>query len=216
MIEIEIRALSDGRIQLSDMGDSLGYLHVNGLTLTRNLLDEVRQLSRRYGVLFRQYELVADDGQSAPQGENLHLLIQAALAVTDLIQRRRPLERLPFDDIVEGFLVSTSAVYDRDVMVKGQISNHLVRFYVDGSRKMLIQPLSAASESAAHSRCQRWTYRFDDIARSDPALRPFVVLDDREQRAQIWSHSALMSLNRQASIVYWSDKAVLAKALSEG
>lgn len=217
MVEIEVRALPDGRIQLSDMGDSLGYLHVNGLTLTRNVLEDVRQLSRRYRVLFsRQYELTVEDDPNVPDNENLHSLIQAVLAVTDLVYKRRPLERLRFEDLVEGFLASNRAVYDRDFTVKGERGSHRVYFHINSGKNILIQPLSPASESAAFSWAERWAYRFDDIKRANPDWRAFALLDDRERRAQVWTERVLNPLWRDATPVYWSNNSTLVDVLGGG
>ena len=36
-IELELEDLPDGRVRLSDMGDTLGYLYVNGLNVSRTV-----------------------------------------------------------------------------------------------------------------------------------------------------------------------------------
>ena len=45
-IEVEIEVLSDGRICISDMGDTFGYLYVNGMTLSRNLIKTAQGISK--------------------------------------------------------------------------------------------------------------------------------------------------------------------------
>ncbi len=87
-IELQLKVRPDNRVLLSDMGDSLGYLYVNGLTLTKAVMDKTRRISRGFSVTLSQNELsVYSDAQSI--GEALHRLIQATLAVTDLIQTHK-------------------------------------------------------------------------------------------------------------------------------
>lgn len=214
MIELEAELLSGDHVRLSDVGDSIGYLHVNGLSVTRAVLDEIKRVSRRYGVSLEGTELLIDAASQDTHGDAMHALLQTALAVTDMIQKRRPHERLRFEDAVEAYLVGQRAVYDPDYIVQGEAQSHRVRFHVDSSRRMLIQPLSPASELAAFSWSERWAYRFDDIRRRDEAWRCFAVLDDRGNRSAVWSDRALTPLRTKSNVVYWSDSAPLANALS--
>jgi hypothetical protein len=215
MVEVEIKALPDGQLQLSDLGESIGYLYVNGLTVNRATLDEVRRVIRQHGVhLDNAYELVVHATSEASAGERLNELIQAALRVTDMIQRRRPYQRIRFEDVVETYLVGQRAVYDSDFQVQGETSPHRIRFHVNSGRKLLIQPLSATNETIAFSWAERWAYRFDDIRRRDPAWKPFAVLDDRGDRAGVWTSRVVLPLRRDASIVMWADPSPLAEALA--
>lgn len=214
MVEVELKLLPGGRIRLTDMGDSIGYLHINGLTLTRSVLQDTRKLCRRYGVSLERYELVTEVDTEAGAGERLHALIQSALAVTDLIQKRRPVNRLLFDDVVEVFLVGHRAVYDSNYRVEGEGLPHTVRFRVDSNRNILIQPLSALSETVAFSWAERWAYRFGDIRRRNASWKPYVVLDDRGDRAGVWTPRTLIPLRTDATVVPWRESSVLADALT--
>ena len=214
MIELEAQVLADGHLRISDSGDSIGYLHVNGLSLTRSAIDEVRRLCRKYNVMFDNYELTAEADEESLRGLQIHSVIQAALAVTDMIQKRRPHDLLRFEEMVETFLAGNRAVYDSDFHVEGQDLQHVVRFHVDSARKLLIQPLSPANETAAYSWAERWAYRFDDIRRRDSSWRPFAVLDDRGDRREVWSHRTLVPLRRDATVVFWSENGPLSEALA--
>lgn len=214
MIEIEAQILSDGHLRVSDLGESIAYLYVNGLTVTRTTLDEIRKLCGRRGVALDNYELTVEVENESLQGARLHSLMQVILVVTDMIQKRRPYQRLRFDEVVETFLVGHRAVYDSDFRVRGEDSEHRIRFHVDSSRRALIQPLSPNTETAAFSWAERWAYRFDDIKRLDPSWRPFAVLDDRGARASVWTSRCLVPLRRDATVIHWSDTAPLAETLA--
>ena len=92
-VEIEAETLPDGSLRFSDMGESVAFLHVSGLKLSRTIIDDVRRVAKMNDVGVERYELEA---RSLPgeSGEAIHNLIQTALAVADFIQRRRPTPRL--------------------------------------------------------------------------------------------------------------------------
>ena len=87
-IELEIVSLPNGAARLEDMGDTMGYLYTNGLTLTKPVLDQARRIARKHRVALRQSALVIES-ESALTGDEMHRLIQASLEISNLIQGRR-------------------------------------------------------------------------------------------------------------------------------
>lgn len=87
-IELEINPLSDGKVLIHDMGDTLGYLFVNGLTLNPSMIDRAKRMCRRYGVSIENSILVVEADPTSV-GDALHQMIQSVIEVTSLIQRRR-------------------------------------------------------------------------------------------------------------------------------
>ena len=203
VIEFEIASLPGGQTRLADMGDTLGYLSVNGLTLTRSILDKARNIARGYGVTLERNMLVVDITDSIAS-EEMHRLIQATLAVTHLIQGRRTGGRVVFDDEVESFIIQTGVTYDSDYRVSGLREAHTFKFHVNSGANLLIQPLSAASASAAHAAAERWAYRFIDAVQQHEDLRPVVVLDDRNTRSGVWTPSTQAPINDFA--ILWEDR----------
>ena len=212
-IEVEAQVQSNGRIRLSDMGLSLAYLYVNGLTVTRRVLDEAKKLGLGFGTSLQNYELIVEPEQASDLGQACHDLIQASLAVTCLIQKRRPVARLQFNNEVEAFLISNRVVYDGGFEVQGMNGRHTVRFHVDSGRKLLIQPLSVASEGAALSWAERWAYRFGDIGKSDPSWNMFALLDDRGKRGEYWTETVMQPFTDLVTVVQWSENAYLSQVL---
>ena len=212
VIEFEIINLPGGRARLADMGDTLGYLYVNGLTLTRGVLDRARDIARGYGVSFERNALLVElAGDSPAAGEELHRLLQATLAVTHLVQGRRAGGRVVFDDEVESFIIQAGVTYDSDYRVRGLREVHTFKFYVNSGANLLIQPLSAASTSAAHSLAERWAYRLIDTVQQNDHLRPVVVLDDRKARSGVWTTGARAPIGDFA--ILWEDKEQLGEML---
>ncbi len=211
LVEISAQVLPDGRFRLSDGGDTLGYLYVNGLILSRYLREDVRRICRRFDTVLTGAELLVE---AHPQetGSALHRLTQTILASTNLIEKRRPFERLDFAGEVESFIIVSGVTYDADFEVRGRDSTHRIRFHVNSNRGLLIQPISAASEPVAFSWSERWAYRFTDILLAGSRWRCVAVLDDRGDRAQVWSQRALVPL--RDFMVPWSAKDHLSAMLA--
>jgi hypothetical protein len=205
VIEIALIHRSSGASRLSDMGDTLGYLFVNGLTSTQSLTQTVKSLSGRLNVSLQRQELLVELSDEQKLGESLHALIQAVLQVSDLIQKRRPATRLRFEDELERLLISQGIVYDSNYEVQGRRDKYTIRFHVDSGRKLLIQPLSVASEAGAFQGAERWSWRFSEINRQDASWKILSPLDDRGDRSQYWSPRALNALQNNAEVILWSE-----------
>ena len=224
-IELELETLPDGNIRISDMGDTAGYLFVNGLTMGKAMIDRAKFISRCYGVSFEGGPLIIEtEPESA--GDALHELIQAVLAVTDLIQMRRSTKPriAPFDYMVESLIKHSATTYDTAYQVSGKRETHTFGFHVNSGRSLLIQPITAANEDAAHAMAERWAYRFYDVIQSNEIWRPYAVLDDRAEHLNaqgvllsrervIWTPRAVAPISEYA--ITWAERDKLA-ALLEG
>ncbi len=205
-IELQIEARGENRVVLNDMGDSLGYLYVNGLTLSKATMDKVRSISKGYGVAIERNELRVDvHGESI--GDGLNRLMQSALAVTCLIQIRRPTTNVRFDDEVESLIIHSGAAYDIGYSVQGQRQRHNVKFHVDSGRNLLIHPISAAQQTVAFSWAERLAYRFADIQAHSNRWRTAAILDDRGRRAEVWTARTLTPIQEYA--IPWSESGKL-------
>ena len=215
-IELEIEVLPNGNMLIHDMGDTLGYLFVNGLTLNHPMIDRAKRISRAYGVSIESSTLVIEATPESA-GDALHEMIQAALEVTSLIQRRRPTStrRLRFEKDVESFIGRyRDVLYKADYHIMGAHENHKFRFYVNSGRNLLVQPITASRESIAHSLAERWAYRFDDVLKENSHYSPIAVLDDGIDNSierRIWTPYALAPIEEYA--IPWNEKDRLAELL---
>ncbi len=210
-IEIELQVLPEGNINITDMGDTLGYLYVNGLTLSRTLIASVRQLAKPHGVALQRNQLSLQVDQDSI-GMGVHDLIQATLRITDLIQKRRPTSRVVFDIEVESLIINSGVTYDVEFEVPGSREKHTVKFRVNSGKNLLIHPISAATAGPARSWAERWSYRFSDIQGENSNWRPVVVLDDRGARSDAWNSHALTPVKEYA--VMWSNRIELESILA--
>ncbi len=211
-IEIEMRVESDGSVHLSDMGDTLGYLHVNGLTLTKSIATRAKDICNQRGVAIAKSELVVISDVPAGFGKALHRLIQSIISVTDLIQQSRPSKRSPFHDDVEALIIASGVSYDREFAVRGQQGRYSVKFHIDDNHNLLIHPLTASSETVALAVAERWARRIYDIRERDPKWDFVAVLDDRDPRKEFWTRRAWAPL-RENSIL-WDNRQRLSDMLA--
>lgn len=201
-IELQLEVQGNDRVTISDMGDSVGYLYVNGLTLSKATMDKARSVSKGHRVTIERNELNVDvDPETI--GDGVHRLIQSALAVTSLIQTRRPTTNVRFDDQVESLIIQSGAAYDIGYPVQGQRQRHTVKFHVDSGRDLLIHPVSAAQQSVAFSWAERLAYRFADIRAHSNRWRTAAILDDRGRRADVWTTRTLTPIQEYA--IHWSE-----------
>ncbi len=203
-IELEVETLSSRNVRISDMGDTFGYLFINGLTLSRTMMDRAKHISMSHGVSLKSATLsVEADIESA--GIAVHRLIQATLAVTDLIQMRRhtSTQKIRFDNEVESLVIYSGVTYDTEYSVKGQHETHKFRFHVNSGKGLLIQPLTASTEATAHAWAERWAYRFGDVTQLQDSWRPFAVLDNRRARP-IWTTNAVAPIQEHA--ILWTER----------
>lgn len=216
-IELELETLPDGSIRISDMGDTAGYLFVNGLTMGKAMMDRAKFISRCYGVSFEGGPLTIET-QPESAGDALHELIQAVLAVTDLIQMRRSTKprAVRFDDEVESIIKYSGANYRAKYKIPGRLEDHTFRFHVNSGRNLLIQPITAPNEGDAHALAERWAYRFSDVVQANAGWRPLAVLDNRAEYVServIWTPRAVAPIREYA--ITWAERGKLA-ALLEG
>ncbi len=215
-IELEIETLPNGNILINDMGDTLGYLFVNGLTLSKSVMDRANFISKCHGV-FIDSEILSIETKPEDAGKALHALIQTAIAVTDLIQLRRSTntQRIRFDNQVKSIITQSDVDYVADYQVDGARENHTFRFYVNSNKNLLIQPITASKESIAHSLAERWAYRFYDVLRKNTNYSPIAVLDDgidNSAARRIWTPYALAPIEEYA--IPWSQKGKFAQLLA--
>ena len=216
-IGLEINSLPGGNIRITDMGDTLGYLFVNGLTLSDKMIDRAKHISKRYGVSLEDGPLAIESEPEAI-GEAFHRIVQATIAVTDLIQMRRSTQPriVRFDDEVETIIKYSGAIYRTNYKISGRLENHTFKFHVNSGRNLLIQPMVAASENAAHALAERWAYRFHDVMQSNEIWQPQAVLDNRAEYVServIWTPRAVAPISEYA--ITWAERGKLA-ALLEG
>ena len=214
-ITLELENLPNGNILINDMGDTLGYLFVNGLTLSKSVMNKAIFISKCHGVTF-EGSFLSIETKPEDTGRAVHELIQTVIAITGLIHLRRSTttRRTKFDNEVESLIIRSGATYESDYQVMGTREKHNFRFYVNSGPNILIQPLTATTESAALKLSERWAHHFQDTIQSEENWYPVAVLDDgidKSPEKRIWTPAALAPIKEFA--IPWTENARLSELL---
>ncbi|MDA0232330.1 MAG: DUF1828 domain-containing protein [Chloroflexi bacterium] len=212
--EIFLEKGISGTPRLTDSGETIEYLYQNGLALSRKTLSDIRRIATQYHSDLQVNELSVDlaDVSSGPTA--VHGLVQAMINVGRLVEKRRPHTRLHFDAEVETLIIRSGVQYDTDYQVQGAREPTQIKFHVNSGRNLLIQPLTQTNESAARAIAERWSYRFNNILEKTTVWHPYVVLDDRSNRQDVWTEYARRPFEGVVTdLISWSHQDQLSEVL---
>lgn len=187
-IEIFVHQVGN-RIMLSDEGETLNMLFVNGITLEKNkdLYREAKRIASSYGTELQNSEIsvIANPNKLGEASQNILGAIQA---ISFLIYKRRNIEHATFDDEVEKLFISNEVNYDYNYSIHGHANNHKVKFHVNSNRNLLVEPVSAATIPGARSKAKLVAYKWLDIRQVNDTLRFISIVDDRNEKwSTLWS-----------------------------
>lgn len=207
LASIEIRVLlEEDSCVLTDEGETLGMLHVNGLTLEAHppLMREATAIAAAHGIRLHDStlstEVTADRIAEAVTG-----MVNAIQAVGHLLYRRRHRARPEFADELERLLIAKRVPYSPGFMVRGAANVHRIAFHVDSGRDLLVEPLSATTVASARTKARITAYKWIDIKRVNDRYHTLVVVDDREGRSSVWADEEAWNTVRTYSdrVVRW-------------
>lgn len=93
-ITMEVGALPGGDIRISDSGETVGYLYVNGLADELTVPEYALSIAKLYAASFSKNELTIA-GPAEELGYCVHNLVQAAIAITCFAQGRNSTAQPP-------------------------------------------------------------------------------------------------------------------------
>ena len=222
----------DGRLFITDGGETIDYLRLSGFAVRRNapFQKQLNAIGKSFGVHVEDEEILleADEGSFA---EALAAVARAAQHTSYLIYRRRERGTVRFEERVEVELISVGAHYERDSTIRGRTGLRRFSFHVNGSTNALLQPLTGTSRDALTSKAERFVFRMIDVQRAaqaadDTALvaprayRFYPVLDDTGRAADLWDPRTIETLTAYSDgVIRWSSDrlhAELAAAVGVG
>lgn len=203
-IELVVRPQSTGYI-LTDEGETLGTLFVNGLTITPAIKHEITRIARIHNVQFDGAALysVADAVHLGASAQNLASAIQAA---GFLIYKRSHRTMPRFEDDIENYLVQNRITYALDYRLRGYAIEHTIPFYFNHRRNILLEPLTASSPSAAQNKAKQLGFKWGDLRRANITGNFTVVLDDSENNwERVWLAPNTIDILRSYSdnVIRW-------------
>jgi len=209
-IEIVVEPRGDSFL-LTDEGETLNMLFVNGLTLEANkaLLREAVAIAGKHGVTL-QDSVISVRATKDDLGEASHRILSAIQAVGYMLYRRRHRSRPTFDDEVEELLLEHEVRYEPNRAVRGKANMHRIKFYMNENRNILLEPIAATTVGAARNKARAAAYKWLDIGLVDERYRFAVVIDDRRSLGQrVWSDQEARSTIETHShvVVRWEAEA---------
>ncbi|MCX7853069.1 MAG: DUF1828 domain-containing protein [Caldilineales bacterium] len=185
-VELVIEDTSTG-YKLSDQGDTIGVLFSQGLTITPAIKADLKAIAASYGVEFDGAAFVAFADQNHI-GHIADRLARAIQAASFLIYKRA--HRIPahFEDDVENYLIKKRVTYHLNYPIRGYTTSHEITFFIDKNRNILLEPLSASSPTAAKSKAERLSFKWQDLRRANVPGRFVTLIDDTGQKWEtIWN-----------------------------
>jgi len=206
MIEIGVEPMPDGRLLLTDYGETLAFLNLTGVNVSRSLDAKrvVAQTAKRFGVEIAEDDISVYATQNE-LGPALKGMIDAVNDISHLVYKRQRRPPLSFDDKVEKVLISNAFGYEPNFPVQGRTELHRFRFYVNGRFHALVEPVSATSAASAHAKAERLAFRWLDIGGTGSEFRKLAILDDEGPRGTLWRGRPIEVLSGYADgVVLWS------------
>lgn len=196
-----------GHIVITDAGETVDYLRMSGLAVrgSSSFRQYVQTLETSFGVEVRDEEVMIE---TTPEGvaAAFEAVARASLDLSYLVFRRRERATLSFEDRVEAELIRAGAHYQNDVEIQGRTKLNHFKFFVNGDRNAIVQPLSATSRSAADAKAERFLFHVFDVRERSPQYRVYSIVDDRAEAAPLWVGDTLQSLSEYTDgVIRWSD-----------
>lgn len=207
LVEVYIEELPDGRVRVTDLGESTRHLHTQGFDVfaspKRKFIADTA--ASRVNAVFEN-GAIAKEGRPEELGGILFDVIVAARGVSDLIYTSRAYEPAPFVEEVAEFLREHQFRFERRVAVRGDSGReYRVGFHVE--EKVYLHPISAEFQHALKPRVDAALHMWLDI---DRKASKFTLLNDVDFS---WPEPDVVILSRFSSVFRWSAPEQLVEAI---
>lgn len=217
-IELVVSKEASGRLAIRDDCTTVDYLFLNGLTTDgEEFLEDALAIAIGHRVEFVDSELRVVIPE-AEIGDGLHRLLSAAVALGDLIHKRRQRPISLFEEEVEAFFASHNIPVERRYRIQGKTAVHRVNFYINGRHRWLAEALSVRTAPSARTQGRLLAFQWLDIRNLVGDHYTYtVILDDKEgQMEKFWSrpHLARPVFDYSTYVFLWSEIEKLPEALA--
>lgn len=207
-----------GHIEVSDRGETLRYLDSFGVEFLRST-QRVQHFQRV--VTSNGATLAGDEIRVLATEDDLveavDTVVHAAREAACLSHLLRSATRPNFRDQVATFLgqIALPSEFIEGKELVGEIGTWKVDFYINGEMNLAIEAMTASSTGYAQTQINGAFVKLLDIHRTIPNLRAFALLDDQENRLDVWPSQEIKMLSEQATIMRWGERERLRRALVE-
>lgn len=208
----------NGALILSDYGEALNQLFVNGMTVEGNqsLLDQITLVADLHNIQFVDSELFVEvkANQLGYAIKNLANVIQAT---SYLLYKKSHRVKPKFEDKVEAFLIAHKIQYDTRLQIRGQANHHTIPLFVNSGWNVLIEPLSATTSASARRKAKAIAYQWIDLQRSFADKYKYAVVIDNSspQKQKVWEDEEAINplLTYSTNVLAWKEREALLQLL---
>ena len=209
LVEVYVEELPDGRVRVSDLGETTRHLHTQGFDVfaspKRKFIADTT--ASRVNAYFHNGAILKE-GKLEEIGGILFDVIVAARGVADLIYTSRAYEPAPFLEEVEEFLREHEFRFERRVPVRGR-SGREYRVAFQVGQTVYLQPISAEFQRALKPRVDSALHMWLDV---DGKAAKFSLLNDVDFT---WPEPDVIILSRFSKVFRWSVRQELVQAIKE-
>ncbi|MEB2351832.1 MAG: DUF1828 domain-containing protein [Burkholderiaceae bacterium] len=212
-LELFVVPSSDNRVLISDEGQTVEWLYSIGLDIETSdaRQESLEKIAHSYGAILRNGTLRIET-DSERTVESIHLFLQVLLAASQMTAQRVQRAAKTFRDEVENFLIENQQQYRAGYPVTGKSTEHRIDFYLNSSRNILVETISASSTSSARDRALKVAFEWIDIREGGWDYLRVALIDDSDDKwEQVWQNERLRAPLESYSdrVIYWSQKAKL-------
>lgn len=209
LIEIFIEDLGDGRIKVTDLGESFRHLHSQGFDINaspkRKFLAET--IASRVNVELSRGKLIRI-AEASEISEAMFDVITASRGIADLVYTSKTYEPGTFFDEVKGFLEENRFKLESRVRVKGSSDKlYTVDFEVLNGKRSYLHTLSPKAVYGIKGKVDATVRIWLDFDRN---LKKFSLLNNVDFE---WKEPDVIILNRVSNVLFWSRKDEIIAAL---
>jgi hypothetical protein len=212
LIEIFIEKVSENRIRVGDLGETIRHLETEGFDVlgSKSNRYKVEQIASRVHVEI-QRGMIVKEGKPEKIGELMFDVISAAKGIGDLIFLSRAYEPATFNEEVAKFLIEKSISFEPNYSINGVTgTKYIIDFRIVKPKIMLVNTLSPSKEAGMRRKVDAVFRIWSDINGEFDKDKKVSLVNDFEFQ---WKPHDLKLLERVSNIELWSKKEEIVKLL---
>lgn len=217
LVNVFIKILSDGKMVVSDYGETLRYLVDSDFdpTGTTKRREQFSQTITYFGLEYQNGELFKTVERNEELFGTIFDLGQSAIRITDLLLTKRVNYIASFRDSVKTFLDENEIEYEPDYEVKaGNESIYQLDFAIRTKRNelSLLSLVTTTSPANANAVVNRTVRIWNDIRNNKSLHASYISLVD--DSIPVWRPEMVKSLEFVSKVYSWSHRELLSKELA--
>ncbi|HEM3638935.1 TPA: DUF1828 domain-containing protein [Streptococcus suis] len=213
-IQLYLQALPDGRVRISDDGETLSELELIGLDLSTRTRDRLKQGILRQFATKIEGDILYIDCEIKDFPKCKHKLIETIIRVYDLLNTKRSIVTSLFSEEVQSYFFENEFGGTPNVKLTGESSIDYQIDYIVGAKKSHPEVWIQILNHLTYDAVARVNTIYEDITQGrqvELGVKKIIVFNDLESKGQ---HKAeLIAKQRDIIIAPWSSKEQLKKTI---